>query len=81
MRKKTIRIPTRPHANGKSSAAAVISPDVFVAMHNAAVEAVKQWKYSPTLLNSKAVPVRVTVTITFTYDKDGSPKIIAPSPP
>jgi protein TonB len=33
---------------------------------NAAVlEAVKQWKYSPTLLNGEPVPVIATVTVRF----------------
>jgi len=32
---------------------------------NAAVEAVKQWKYRPTLVNGGAVPVIVTVTVRF----------------
>lgn len=31
----------------------------------AAVEAVKQWRYSPTLLNGNPVPVRSTVTVSF----------------
>ena len=32
----------------------------------AAVEAVKQWVYSPTLLNGVPVPVIMTVTVNFT---------------
>ena len=31
----------------------------------AAVDAVKQWKYSPTLLNDEPVPVIATVTVNF----------------
>jgi TonB family protein len=34
-------------------------------LEQAAVEAVRQWQYSPTLLNGVAVPVIMTVTITF----------------
>ncbi len=53
---------------------------VIRATNSAAINAVKQWKYSPTLLNGKPVPVRTAASITFTYNKDGSPKIIAYAP-
>jgi protein TonB len=33
----------------------------------AAVEAVKQWKYSPTVLNGEPVPVLATVTVVFRF--------------
>jgi protein TonB len=33
--------------------------------NQAALDAVKQWRYRPTLLNGKAVPVLTTVTVTF----------------
>jgi TonB family protein len=32
----------------------------------AAVDAVKQWRYQPTLLNGVATPVRMTMTVNFT---------------
>ena len=35
-------------------------------LDQAAVDAVKQWQYAPTLLNGVAVPVRMTVTVNFT---------------
>jgi protein TonB len=37
-------------------------------LNDAAVTAVKQWKYSPTLLNGAPVPVMATVTVVFMLD-------------
>jgi protein TonB len=34
-------------------------------LNQAAVDAVSQWKYSPTLLNGEPVPVIATVTVNF----------------
>jgi protein TonB len=34
-------------------------------LDQAALDAVRQWEYTPTLLNGVPVPVRVTVTINF----------------
>jgi len=34
-------------------------------LDDAAIQAVKQWKYSPTLLNNEPVPVIATVTVIF----------------
>jgi protein TonB len=34
-------------------------------LDEAAIEAVQQWEYSPTLLNGVAVPVIMTVTVNF----------------
>jgi protein TonB len=34
-------------------------------LDQAALDAVRQWEYSPTLLNGVPVPVVMTVTITF----------------
>lgn len=49
----------------------------------AAIDAVKQWQYEPTLLNGTAVPVIMTVTVNFTLDRppsqaDGTPGMGAP---
>lgn len=35
-------------------------------LNDAAVSAIKQWRYTPTLLNGDPVPVIMTVTVTFT---------------
>lgn len=35
-------------------------------LDQAAIDAVKQWQYEPTLMNGAAVPVIVTVTVNFT---------------
>ena len=35
-------------------------------LDEAAIEAVKQWIYTPTLLNGVPVPVIMTVTVNFT---------------
>jgi protein TonB len=35
-------------------------------LDQAALDAVLQWKYTPTLLNGQPVPVIMTVTVTFT---------------
>jgi len=34
----------------------------------AAVEAVRQWRFTPTLLNGQPVPVVMTVTVNFRLD-------------
>jgi protein TonB len=54
-------------------------------LDNSAVDAVKQWHYSPTLLNGTPVPVVMTVTVNFRLNGDGrstsSPaKAAAPAP-
>jgi TonB family protein len=42
-------------------------------LDEAAVTAVRQWKYSPTLLNGEPVPVIATVTVTFSFTASGEP--------
>ena len=34
-------------------------------LDQAAIDAVKQWQYTPTLMNGVAVPVIMTVTVNF----------------
>jgi protein TonB len=38
-------------------------------LDEAAVEAVKQWRYQATMLNGEAVPIVMTVTVNFGLDK------------
>ena len=35
-------------------------------LNDAALDAVRRWEYTPTLLNGVPVPVIMTVTVTFT---------------
>jgi len=35
-------------------------------LDQAAIDAVRQWEFTPTLLNGKAVPVIMTITVNFT---------------
>jgi protein TonB len=51
---------------GSVSAVQVLSGHVLLV--DAAVQAVKQWKYSPTVLNGEPVPVIATVTVVFRLD-------------
>lgn len=44
----------------------IVSASPDPGLSTAAVEAVKQWQYTPTLLNCAPVDVRMTVTVTFT---------------
>jgi TonB family protein len=44
-------------------------------LYEAAVMAVRQWKYSPTLLNGEPVPVIAMVTVTFSFAASGEPVI------
>ena len=38
-------------------------------VHEAAVEAVSKWRFTPTLLNGTPVPVVMTVTVGFTLKR------------
>jgi protein TonB len=42
-------------------------------LDQAAIEAVRQWEYTPTLLNDVAVPVLMSVTINFTLTPSAAP--------
>jgi len=45
----------------------VVSGDPLLA--TAAIDAVKQWRYTPTLLNGRAVELDTTITVTFTLHR------------
>ena len=45
------------------------SPDVNRAFVDAAIDAVKQWRYKPTLLNGEPVEVITTITVNFTLSQ------------
>ena len=42
-------------------------------LDQAALDAVRQWQYTPTLLNGAPVPVIMTVTVTFTMPQPPAP--------
>jgi TonB family protein len=46
-----------------------IARKVHPLLDEAAIAAVKQWKYSPTLLNGEPIPVTATVTVNFEMDR------------
>jgi beta-lactamase regulating signal transducer with metallopeptidase domain len=71
--KKSQTVP--PDRDSKGNWVGGVHAGVIKGINSAAINAVKQWKYSPTLLNGKAIPVLTNVAITFTFNKDGSPKI------
>ena len=56
-------------ADGNVVFARVLSASVHPDFADAAVEAVRQWKFSPTLLNGKPVEVLMTVTINFSLEE------------
>src|SRR5262249_14032364 len=50
-------------------------------LDNAALEAVRQWTYSPTLLNGVPVPVVMTVTVNFRLGDRGGREVARESKP
>lgn len=55
-------------ADGRVMAARVTSPDVHPDFAVAAVDAVRQWQFSPTLLNGAPIDIVMTVSIEFTLE-------------
>jgi TonB family protein len=58
-----VRVDALIEANGKISAMKIVSGPVL--LHQAAMEALRQWKYQPATLDGKAVSMHLTVTIQF----------------
>ena len=72
------------HVAGAVAIEATIGPDGKVIdakvvrsiplLNQAALDAVRRWEYTPTLLNGVSVPVLVTVTINFTRESVSGPR-------
>jgi TonB family protein len=58
-----VRVDALIEANGRVSAMKVISGPTL--LHQAAMDALRQWKYQPATLDGNAVPMHLTVTIQF----------------
>jgi protein TonB len=58
-----VRVDALVDENGKISAMKVISGPTL--LHQAAMDAVRQWKYQPATLDGKTVPMHLTVTLQF----------------
>ncbi len=50
-------------ANGRVTSMKVVSGPSL--LHQAAMDALKQWKYQPAMLDGKAVPMHLSITIRF----------------
>jgi TonB family protein len=54
--------------DGSVTAARVTSPEIYPELASAALEAVRQWKFSATLLNGSPVEVVMNVSVSFTLE-------------
>lgn len=54
--------------DGSVTAARVTSPEIYPELASAALDAVRQWKFSATLLNGNPVEVVMTVSVSFTLE-------------
>jgi periplasmic protein TonB len=54
--------------DGSVTTARVTSPEVYPELATAALEAVRQWKFSATLLNGGPVEVVMNVSVSFTLE-------------
>jgi len=71
-----VRLQVQVNEQGEVSAVKIIGGHPLLQL--AAYEAVKQWRYAPTLLNGEPVPVLTTVNVTFRLTGQASS---APPPP
>jgi protein TonB len=58
-----VRIDALIDANGHVTTMKVVSGPTL--LHQAAMDALRQWKYQPATLNGNTVPMHLTVTIQF----------------
>jgi protein TonB len=58
-----VKIDALIDASGKVTSMKVVGGPVV--LHQAAMEALRQWKYQPATLDGKAIPMHLTVTIQF----------------
>ena len=58
-----VRIDALVDENGKVSLMKVVSGPTL--LQQAAMDAIRQWKYQPATLDGKAVPMHLTVTLQF----------------
>jgi len=64
-REATVKIDAVISKDGSVTFARVLNADIHPDFAIAAVDAVRQWKFTPTLLNGVPVPVVMTVTVRF----------------
>jgi len=58
-----VRVDALVDENGRISSMKVISGPTL--LHQAAMDAIRQWKYQPATLDGKTVPMHLTVTLQF----------------
>jgi protein TonB len=58
-----VRVDALVDENGRVSSVKVVSGPTL--LHQAAMDAIRQWKYQPATLDGKAVPMHLTVTLQF----------------
>jgi len=58
-----VRVDALIDANGRVTTMKVVSGPTL--LHQAAMDALRQWKYQPATLNGNTVPMHLTVTIQF----------------